>query len=96
MSSDKERCSSQFQVLSPRKPIRLQKWGFKDCGGENSLVTIKSLDIGPDPVYQPGQLDIDASFDVKSDLGAPLKVSFSHIYMYHSKLFAKILSNQKD
>ena len=59
-------------------------------------MTIKSLDIGPDPVYQPGQLDIDASFDVKSDLGAPLKVSFCHIYMYHSKLFSKILSNQKD
>lgn len=63
-----------LQVYAKKGPVRLQKWGYKDCSGGNSPMKINSLDITPDPVEVPGPLNVAASVDVKSDVVSPLTV----------------------
>lgn len=49
------------------RPVTIQNFQWKDCGGPSSLATIKSLSIN-DPVQVPGTLTISLSVDVKAVL----------------------------
>ena len=54
--------------------MRLQKFGFDDCGGGKAPERIISFNISPEPVEVPGDLYVAANIDVKENLTSPVKV----------------------
>lgn len=61
---------------------KLLSFSWQDCSTSAPLVNIKSLGVGPDPLQFPGELDVTADFNVKTNLSAALKVISINILLY--------------
>ena len=57
------------------RPIRLTKYSWNDCGGEESLIHVNSFIVSPDPVFEPGVLNLTASLNVTTEMVSPVKVN---------------------
>ena len=57
------------------KPVRLTKYSWNDCGGAESLIHVNSFILSPDPIVEPGLLNLTASIDVKTAMVSPVQVN---------------------
>ncbi|KAL3878364.1 hypothetical protein ACJMK2_030723 [Sinanodonta woodiana] len=65
--------SKQLNSQVNRPGVKLTSFQWKDCGGPSTIISLKSLDVSPDPVVLPGSLFVSAKGDIKSSIGSPLK-----------------------
>ncbi|XP_046554959.1 ganglioside GM2 activator-like [Haliotis rubra] len=81
-ASSNESCSKHDKVTSDSKRQVLHSFSHSTCG--SGVVTVNTLQIGPDPIALPGSINLAFNVDVKQELQSPIKV---HVTVWMKILF---------